>query len=106
MWVIPDNVVPTAVFTTVTGTDLLMVVPSPSRPEPLFPQQRAVESARTAQVCSEPAEMVVALRFQADGPVNAPVVALNVTPEGNCPVALKVADPTAPVKVGDTTCEA
>jgi hypothetical protein len=59
MWVIPDNVVPTAVPTTVTGTDLLVVVPSPSRPEPLFPQPRAVESARTAQVWFETAEMWV-----------------------------------------------
>jgi hypothetical protein len=50
--------------------------------------------------------MAVALRFQADGPLNAPVVALNVTPGGNCPVSLKVVDPTAPVSVGDMTCDA
>jgi hypothetical protein len=59
MWVTPDNVVPAPVFTTVTGTDLLVVVPSPSRPRSFVPQQRAVESARTAQVWFPPAEMWV-----------------------------------------------
>ena len=37
-----------------TGADRLVVLPSPSSPLELVPQQRAVPSARTAQLWTEP----------------------------------------------------
>ena len=39
---------------TEVGTSRLVPVPSPSRPDPLFPQHWTVPLARTAQVCEEP----------------------------------------------------
>src|ERR1035437_8557912 len=46
---------------TATGVELSVVVPLPSSPGPLDPQQRTELSVRRAQVWRKPAEIVVAV---------------------------------------------
>ena len=78
---------------TVTGVVALVVVPSPSCPAALLPQQATVLLLRVAHVWSLPAVMVVTLV----SPVTVTgVVALVVVPSPSCPEALLPQQATLP----------
>src|SRR5438034_128735 len=81
---------------TAVGTSRAVVVPSPSRPRPLKPQQYAVAVGVTPQVCAVPALRTANVRPPTTGVGTSRVV---VVPSPTCPLPLKPQQYAAPVGV-------